>query len=117
MPEDIYFNCVFDVKSGQFDKLRTVISALAALSEKEAGCLAYECSANADRSKIYMIEHFRDSAAILHHIAESFMQHAEAWGELVSVSSFVVIGSPTDEVRNMLPPEALYVERFDGFTK
>ena len=117
MPNNIYFNCVFDVQPGRFERFKAIVNVLAELSRKEDGCLAYECSANADGSKVHMIEHFRDSAAILHHISESFMQHAEVWGELVSVSSFVVIGKPTDEVRNLLPPEALYVERFDGFTK
>jgi len=117
MSNNIYFNCIFDVKPGSFDKFKAIVNQLAALSEREEGCLAYECSANPDGSRVHMIEHFRDSAAILHHIAESFMQHADVWGELVSVSSFVVVGNPSDEVRKMLPPEALYVQRFDGFTK
>ena len=117
MPRDIYFNCVFDVKAGQFDKFKTLVSALAALSREEEGCLAYECSASADGGKVHMIEHFRDSAAILDHISQSFSQHAQAWGELVTVSSFVVVGDPTEEVRKLLPPDTLYVERFDGFTK
>jgi quinol monooxygenase YgiN len=114
---EIRFNLTFDIDPENFEQITDLADILTTMSRQEPGCLAYECSVSNDRSKIYMVERFNTSSSAYTHITDGFSQHAEAWGNLTSLSTFVVTGNPDDDVRALLPPNVLYVETFTGFTK
>jgi quinol monooxygenase YgiN len=88
------------------------------MTRKEEGSMAYEYCVSADQSTIHIIEHYRDCAAVVHHVTKTFSQFAEKSTALASVSSFDVYGEPDAEVKKILDGfGAVYFARFDGFTK
>jgi len=116
--KDICFNLVATVAPGKFDAFKAFIGPVVEQTKREPGCLGYELTVSDDKSTVYMLERFRDSAAIIHHITETFSKSAKEFGELVTVTNFVIFGDPNPEVRKMLEgAAAIYTSRFDGFTK
>ena len=118
MVNDICFNLVATVTPGKFDAFKTFIGPVVEMTKREPGCLGYELTVSSDHSTVYMFERFRDSNAIVHHIAETFSKCAKEFGELVTVTNFVIFGDPNEEVRTLLAGAgAIYTSRFDGFTR
>ncbi|KAF0174035.1 MAG: hypothetical protein FD162_1270 [Rhodobacteraceae bacterium] len=118
MPKDIYWVCVFQIDPTDLDAFKAVVRPLVEMTRQEAGSLAYEYNVSPDKSSIHIIEHYQDSAAVVHHVRQTFSQFAEAFTALASVKSFVVYGNPDPEARKILDGfGAVYFNRFDGFTK
>jgi quinol monooxygenase YgiN len=65
MTKDIYWICVFEIDPAKFDDFRSVVRPLIDDTQKEAGNLAYEYFVTKDRSAIHIIEHYRDSSAVV----------------------------------------------------
>ena len=117
MREDIFWVCVVKVKPENFSAFKDVVAPLVAATKKEPGCLAYEYNVTDDHCAIHIIEHYRDSAAVIAHVRRTFSKFAENFGALATVASFVVYGTPNDEARQILDGfGAVYLSRFDGFT-
>ena len=68
MRQDIYWVCVFKVKPEQFDQFKQVVAPLVAATRQEPGALAYEYYASDDRTTIHILEHYRDSEAVVSHV-------------------------------------------------
>lgn len=118
MKQDIYWLCIFRIKPADYAAFKAVVAPLVVETRKEAGSMAYEYHASDDHTAIHIIEHYRDSAAVVHHVTKTFSQFAEAFTALASVESFVVYGTPAPEARQILDSfGAVYVTPFDGFTK
>ncbi|SDK34526.1 Quinol monooxygenase YgiN [Agrobacterium fabrum] len=118
MRQDIYWVCVFKVQPIHFDDFKAIVRPLVEMTRKEEGSMAYEYNVSDDRSTIHIIEHYRSSAAVVHHVQETFSQFAERFTALATVSSFVVYGEPNEEARTILDGfGAVYLSNFDGFTK
>jgi hypothetical protein len=67
---------------------------------------------------LHIIEHYRDSEAVIHHVQNTFAVFEERFTALASVSSFVVYGNPNAAAREILNGfGAVYLTKFDGFTK
>jgi hypothetical protein len=64
--------------------------------------MAHEYSVSADNSKIHIVEHYRNSDAVISHVTKVFSQFAEPFTALANVSSFNVYGSPNAEARSIL---------------
>jgi quinol monooxygenase YgiN len=115
---DIYWLCIFAVHPDQFDAFKAVVRPLAEMTRKEEGALAYEYYVSDDCSRIHIIEHYRDSEAVILHVQNTFAAFEERFTTLASVSSFVVYGSPNAAAREILDGfGAVYLTKFDGFTK
>jgi quinol monooxygenase YgiN len=118
MREDIYWACVFKVKSEQFDEFKQVVAPLVAATKQEPGALAYEYNVSDDRTTIHILEHYRDSDAVVSHVQHTFSKFAERFTALASVTSFIVYGVPGPEARKILDGfGAVYMTPFDGFTR
>ena len=118
MRDDVYWVCVFKVKQERFSDFAAVVAPLVAATRKEPGALAYEYSVSEDRTTIHIIEHYRDSAAVVFHMTETFPPFAEAFGALATPDGFIVYGDPKPEARAFLDTQrAVYMSRFDGFTR
>jgi quinol monooxygenase YgiN len=80
--------------------------------------MACEYNVSANNTEIHIIEHYRSSAAVVHHVTKTFSQFAKPFTALAAVSSFVVYGQPDEEARKILHGfGAVYLTRFDGVTK
>jgi quinol monooxygenase YgiN len=118
MKQDVYWLCTFRIKPDDFDAFKAVVAPLVAETRKETGSMAYEYNVTADHTSIHILEHYRDSAAVVHHVTQTFSKFADAFTALASVESFVVYGTPEREARQLLDGfGAVYVTPFDGFTK
>jgi quinol monooxygenase YgiN len=118
MSKDIYWVCVFKVQPAQFADFKAVVRPLVEMTRMEAGSMAYEYCVSDDNTAIHIIEHYRDSDAVVHHVQKTFSQFAEQFTALATVSSFVVYGDPDDSARAILDGfGAVYHAKFDGFTK
>jgi quinol monooxygenase YgiN len=116
--KDIYWVCIFKVSAHQFDDFKAVVRPLVEATRKEEGALAYEYHVSNDRSEIHIIEHYRDSDAVIHHVQQTFSKFAERFTALATVSSFVVYGDPNGAAKAILDGfGAVYLAKFDGFTK
>lgn len=80
--------------------------------------MAYEYNVTSDNSVIHILEHYRDSTAVVHHVSKTFSQFAADFTALAAVESFTVYGTPDPEAKVILDSfGAVYVTPFDGFTK
>ena len=94
MREDIYWVGAFKVKPEQFDDFRQVVAPLVAATKQEPGALAYECNVSEDRSTIHILEHYRDSNAVVSRVQQTFAKFADRFTALAAVDSFAVYGTP-----------------------
>jgi quinol monooxygenase YgiN len=118
MKNAIYWVCVFKIDPTRFEDFKALVHPLIEKTKTENGSMAYEYHVNADHTEIHIIEHYRDSEAVVHHVTQTFAGFAEAFTQLATVSSFTVYGAPTPQARAILDGfGAVYVTPFDGFTK
>jgi quinol monooxygenase YgiN len=118
MKKDIYWLCTFRVKPSDLTAFKAVVRPLVEETRKEAGSMAYEYNVTADNSVIHILEHYRDSAAVVHHVTKTFSQFAADFTKYAAVESFIVYGTPEPEAKTILDSfGAVYVTPFDGFTK
>jgi quinol monooxygenase YgiN len=118
MVNDIYWVCVFRVEPSKFPEFKAVVRPLIEETRKEPGNLVYEYCVTKDRSAIHIIERYKDSAAVTWHVKNTFSKYAKAFTALATVESFIVYGDPIGEAKPILDGfGAVYVDRFDGFTK
>jgi quinol monooxygenase YgiN len=118
MRDDIYWICVFKVKPEQFDDFKQIVAPLVAATKQEPGALAYEYSVSDDRTTIHILEHYRNSDAVVSHVQQTFAKFAERFSAFATVASFVVYGVPGPEARKILDGfGAIYMTSFDGFTR
>ena len=118
MREDIYWVCIFKLKPSDLEAFQAVVRPLVEETKREEGSLAYEYNVSGDHTEIHIIEHYRSSAAVVHHVTKTFSQFAEPFTALAAVSSFIVYGTPNEEARKILDGfGAVYLANFDGFTK
>jgi len=118
MRQDIYWVCVFKIRPSHFEDFKAVVRPLVEMTRAEEGSLAYEYNVTPDHTAIHIIEHYRDSPAVVHHVQKTFSQFAERFTAFATVASFVVYGEPEADARKILDGfGAVYLSNFDGFTK
>jgi quinol monooxygenase YgiN len=118
MRKDIYWVCVFKVKPEHFDEFKQIVAPLVAATKQEPGALAYEYNVSDDRTTVHILEHYRDSDAVVSHVTQTFSTFAERFSALATVASFVVYGVPEPAARKILDGfGATYMTPFDGFTR
>ena len=117
MRDDLYLLITFQVVSTDFTRLSALVQTVVSLTAQEPGCLAYEFTVSPDRKTAYMLEHFESSAAFISHATEGFSQHAAEWNTHLNLASMIVMGNANGEARQILPPDAVYVDHIGGFFK
>jgi quinol monooxygenase YgiN len=116
--EDIYWVSVFKLEPSRLDDFKKVVRPLVDMTRNEEGSMAYEYHVSADHTEIHIIEHYRSSADVVHHVTKTFSQFAEPFTAIASVSSFIVYGTPDAAAKEILDGfGAVYLTNFDGFTK
>lgn len=116
--EEIYWVVTCAVRPDQLAEFKTIAGQLVAAAREEAGTLAYEFAIDADQSTIHIFERYRDSDAVVSHVTQTFGPYAERFLALVTVSRFVVYGTPSAEAQRVLVGfNPVYMTLFDGFTR
>ena len=115
---EIYWVVTVTVQPERLDDFKQVVAPLVAEAKREPGTLAYEFSVGSDRSTVHIFERYRDSNAVVSHVADTFGKFAERFLALAKVTSFVIYGAPSAEAREILAGfNPVYMTRFDGFTR
>lgn len=118
MADDLYWVFTLDVKPGRFAEFRALVADIVAASHEEPGTLAYQYSVNADETMVHIFERYRDSAAFVSHVEQTFGAFAERFLSMVTVASLVVYGNPDAAARKALDGfNASYMTLFDGFAR
>jgi quinol monooxygenase YgiN len=117
MASDIYWLCVFKIEPSSFEDFAALVRPLIEETRKEPGNLAYEYCVTKDHTEIHIIERYKDGKSVVWHVQNTFSKYAEAWGKLAAVQSFVVYGDPGEAKSTLDGFGAVYVDRFDGYTK
>ena len=116
--EEIYWIVTCIVQPGRLTDFKQLVGALVTATEGEPGTLDYEFSIDADQSTVHIFERYRDSDAVVSHVMQTFGSFAERFLSCVTVSRFVVYGSPSAEVQVALAGfSPAYMIPFDGFTR
>lgn len=119
MTDHVYWMLELDVQAGREQDFRTLMEEMVAATKKnEPGTLAYEWNTSDDGRKCHLFERYADSAATMQHLANFGEKFAARFLEVLSPTSFVVYGAPSQEVRDALAAfGAAYMQPADGFTR
>ena|SRR5579864_2326156 len=118
MHNEIYWIFTVSVKPGQFDEFKQLVAQIVRETKKEPDALAYEYSMSSDQTTVHVFERYRDSAAVVKHIEQTFGPFAERFMSLVVAKGLVVYGTPNEEARKRLDGlGAACMTIFDGFSR
>jgi len=111
--------CIFHltVDPANFEAFRELVARIVAATREEPGTLAYEYSANTDRTAVHIVERYR-TPDLLGHVNGTFAPFAERFLKLATIERLYVYGTTTPEIRATLDGfGAVYMTSFDGFTR
>jgi quinol monooxygenase YgiN len=94
---EIRVSAALDVHAGKLEEFRTVATAvIQVVREKDSGTRKYDWYHNADHSRYLVLEHYRDSEAVLEHIENL----GELFGALLETCDLTldVFGNPSAEL-------------------
>jgi len=84
---------------------------------QEDGVLIYERFISEDKSKIYIYERYSDSQSALSHLHNFNDKFAKRFSRLVKRVRFLIFGSPSDELKELLTRYgAVFTNQIGGFS-
>ena len=91
---------------------------VAATQANEPDTLNYEWSVAEDGETFYLFERYKDSAAVMTHLANFGENFAERFNAIAVPKRLIVYGSPSDEVKEAIAGfSPVYVGAFGGFAR
>lgn len=117
--EEVYWVVTFAIPPGQMDKFKQVVAPLVAATKEEPGTLEYEYNESADHSTVDIYERYRNSDAVVAHVAQTFgPKFSKPFLAIAKLSRFVVYGTPSAEAQKVLADfNPVYMTPFDGFAR
>lgn len=107
-----------DVKPGQLYAFKQLVAQIVAATSAEPDVLTYQYAVSADGQSAHIVERYRDSAAFVSHVENTFGGFAERFLSFVSVRALVIYGNPDAAARKALDSfGATYMDVFDGFSR
>jgi quinol monooxygenase YgiN len=101
--EAVRLNVDFAIHDGQLEAFESLAQSMTAISQTEAGTLAYEWYFSADRTRCRLIEIYTDANAVLAHFTGAAVQEfVPKLMTTASVSRFEVYGDPGPKVKEMV---------------
>jgi quinol monooxygenase YgiN len=117
MSEQIFWLLEVAIHPDKLDAFKAVAAGLIAATEKEPDTLSYEWSLSADQTVCHIFERYRNSDAIMAHMA-SFHPFAERFLAACQPSRFHVYGVPSETVKTALADLGpVYFATFGGFNR
>ncbi len=118
MDKELFWVFTLELKPGQLDAFKTMVTEIVPLAHNEPGTLAYQWSLNHDQSIAHIYERYADSDAFVSHVEQTFSHFAERFLSMVNVQSLVVYGEPNAACRKALDTfNASYMTLFNGFSR
>lgn len=108
-----------DVQEGQGATVGPLLEEMvAATKADEPGALHYEYYANADKSKITVLERYADNAAAMVHLGNFGAKFAERFMAAFAPTRFTVYGPAEDDLRGALAGfGAVHLDHYKGFAR
>jgi quinol monooxygenase YgiN len=117
MRDEIYWVVTAALRPGDYPAFVEAITPLVAATREEPGSNAYDYSVNSDHTVVHIYESYRDSAAVVTHVQDTFSRFAEEFGRLVTIDGFVVYGWPDEAAKKILDGfGSTYMTPFLGYT-
>lgn len=118
MDRDVYWLLALEVKPGGLEGFRRLMEEMVEATRKEPGALNYEWTIGAEGKVCHILERYRDSAAVLAHLASFGAHFAKRFLDLVTPAGFTVYGAPSAEVKAALAGFGpVYMTPFGGFRR
>ena len=115
---DLFWIFTLAVKPGKFADFKALVAQIVKASSHEPGTIAYQYSANQEKTVVHIYERYRDSEAFVSHVNQTFGAYAERFLSFVDVAGLVVYGEPNAVARKALDAfNASYMNLFDGFSR
>jgi quinol monooxygenase YgiN len=106
------------VKPGKLDELKAVMAEMVESTRAEQGTLNYEWFVSDDSQSVDVYERFRDSTAVMAHLATFGKTFAARLLATADVARWTVLGDPTDEARAaMARSGAAFLGSLAGFVR
>lgn len=118
MPEPIAWFVQFRVRPGMLERFQALVGRMVEISLADAGTIAYEWFVSGDGALVSMYERYTDVSAAHRHMRAAREEFIPYLAELVDVVSVTVLGTPDDELRELLAPfPVTFNTRFAGFSR
>lgn len=118
MRDEIYWVVTATLRPDDLDAFTGAITPLVAATREEPGSIAYDYSVSGDRTVVHIYESYRDSAAVVTHVEDTFSRFAEEFGRYVTIEGFVVYGRPDEAAKKILDGfGSTYMTPFLGYTQ
>jgi quinol monooxygenase YgiN len=118
MSKDLFWVFTLSVREGKSAQFEHLVERIVDATRREPGTLAYQYSANNDKTVVHIFERYVDSDAFVAHVNETFSRFADEFLQCVSVERLVVYGDPSAEARAALDQfGAEYMTPFNGFLR
>jgi quinol monooxygenase YgiN len=106
------------VKPGALERFRALTGEMVESARREPGALVFERFISEDGTAVQVYERYADSVAALVHLQGFEEMFAARFTSMVNRTRFTVLGTPSDEVREILNKfGATYLGPFDGFAR
>jgi quinol monooxygenase YgiN len=119
MSEHVSFLLSLSINPGQFENLKTLVTEMVETNQKnEVGTLIFEWAISEDRQMCDIYERYRDSAAVMKHVESFGANFATRFLEALTLTRFVVYGTPSEQVKDTLAAwKPIYMAPFGGFSR
>lgn len=118
MNENVAWLLELTIKPGQRSAFEAVMRDMIASAQAEPGTLNYEWWIAADGSACHVYERYRDSGAVMTHLAGFGAKFAERFLPLITPTRFVVYGAPSPAAREALAAfDPLHLAPLAGFSR
>ncbi len=119
MNDHVVFVVEFSLKSGQLDRLKSLVQEIIAdIRPDEPGTLNYEYFISADAETFLIVERYVDSAAALQHLGNFGVKFADRLSAMAEPKSFKVCGHLSDELSAAVSAAgALLLAPIGGFSR
>src|SRR5947209_6308703 len=118
MADHVGWQVELAVIPGALEAFCELTAEMVAATRGEPNVLIYERFVSADRSVVHVHERYADSAAALAHLRTFGKVFSRRFASLVDRTRFLVYGSPSAELREMLDGFGVtYLSPFGGFSR
>lgn len=119
MNEAVYWLLELAIQPGQFDNFRALMGEMVTSTRgTEPHALNYEWSISDDGRTCHIYERYRDSAAVMTHLAAFDAAYAGRFLAQAKPTRFVIYGAPDARVVAALAPYGpTYMTTFGGFSR
>jgi quinol monooxygenase YgiN len=100
--DEISWRVELSVNPGQLENFKALTGMMVEMSKDEPGTLSYQRFVTDDGRSVHLYERYIDSVAALMHLHVFTKHFGERFMSMAHRESFLVFGSPSDELKRVL---------------